>query len=458
MRMRWITYYIKKPNILSGRRIVISLLAIALIGMLLIPASYAATQADVTLAVKQVVSSGGLSAPQNKPILYKLTPYMASYPMPTGSSAGVYTFTITGTTTKQIGPITYTTAGFYTYELTCVTEADANYSFDRRVYRIQVFIAPDMTATIYVFNEQNCKVETIEFKHDYDSNQWPTPTDPCEMADPPVVKTVSGTPSTSRTFTFRLVAQNVSNPMPAGSENGVKTIQITGSGQAVFGTWIYTAEGVYRYSISEVNSGVSGYTYDTAVYTIIDTVTAVNGHLTLSRLVVNSSNKQVTSLSFINTYRGSGGTTTTPPPSTTPSPSSPTTPPPTTPNPTVPSPGLPPVDPGHLIPGDGGTYIEIDDDGTPTGEWTYDDDDGIWIYDEFPPLINTPPISPTPPTSPTSPTNPYTPGTIPGTSGPKTGDDSQMIWDIITFCAAGLAALICAVYLLTGKRRGKATR
>jgi hypothetical protein len=55
-------------------------------------------------------------------------------------------------------------------------------------------------------------------------------------------------------------------------------------------------------------------------------------------------------------------------------------------------PNIPPIPsrPGdNLIPGPGeNTYIELGDDGTPLGEWHYDEDLGEWIFDEYPPLAD----------------------------------------------------------------------
>jgi hypothetical protein len=46
--------------------------------------------------------------------------------------------------------------------------------------------------------------------------------------------------------------------------------------------------------------------------------------------------------------------------------------------------------PGHsIVPGDGGSYVELDENGTPLGEWRYDPDTGEWIFDEYPPLADT---------------------------------------------------------------------
>jgi fimbrial isopeptide formation D2 family protein len=53
-----------------------------------------------------------------------------------------------------------------------------------------------------------------------------------------------------------------------------------------------------------------------------------------------------------------------------------------------PGPSSPPAAaPGNsLIPGPNGTYIEIDENDTPLGEWHYDDESDTWIFDEYPPL------------------------------------------------------------------------
>jgi hypothetical protein len=39
------------------------------------------------------------------------------------------------------------------------------------------------------------------------------------------------------------------------------------------------------------------------------------------------------------------------------------------------------------VPGNGDAYIEIRDDGTPLGEWHYDDEQGEWVFDEYPPPL-----------------------------------------------------------------------
>jgi hypothetical protein len=83
--------------------------------------------------------------------------------------------------------------------------------------------------------------------------------------------------------------------------------------------------------------------------------------------------------------------TQTPPPSTTTPPSAPPSAapvptPPSTPNtPTTEQPPVPNIPGDKVVPSDDG-YIEFDEDGTPKGEWHWDDNTGEWIYDEYPPL------------------------------------------------------------------------
>ena len=88
------------------------------------------------------------------------------------------------------------------------------------------------------------------------------------MSDPPVQKVVTGNPATDATFTFQMKALTDGAPMPEGSEDGVKTVQITGSGSYEFGEMWYDKAGEWVYEISEVNDGIEGYTYDDTVYTL----------------------------------------------------------------------------------------------------------------------------------------------------------------------------------------------
>ena len=377
---------------------------------------------EVTLTVKQVYTNTASSAPPSKTLSYKLIPKPAGGPMPEGSGTDGYTFAITGTNDMDIGPVTFTHAGVYAYEISNTTTPASGYTYDREIYTVEVYVKSDMTVNIVVYKRDGGKAADISYTHSYNLQ----PSDPNLMTDPPVVKTVSGRPATSSTFTFHLTAVDPKNPMPAGSANGVKKIYITGSGWAEFGTWSYTEEGTYYYKVAEVNSNIRGYTYDTAVYTITDSVKATDGQLVLARVVTNSSNRQVASFSFINTYTssggGGGGIIIVPP-----------TPPPVKPTP-EPEPTPTPEDPGKEIPEPDIPEGGPEPDEVPEPEATPEPDESGNLYE------------------PGSPDNPSNPGRNPG-SGPKTGDGSQTTLHIIIICLAGITALGSGVYLLTGKRR-----
>jgi pilin isopeptide linkage protein len=214
------------------------------------------------------------------------------------------TFTITGNDSVKLDPLEFSGPGTYEYEVFQVVNAPKQgYTYDRQIYTIRVRVDNSRETEIIIKNEDDIKVDAILFVNRYELQS----TDPKLMADPPVRKTVTGEPEQPGIFTFRLVAKNASQPMPAGSANGMKSVQVTGNGEAEFGTWSYHDTGTYFYTVTEVNTGVSGYVYDTTVYTITDTVSELNGSLILSRIVTNMANKQVPAMSFINKYTGATG-------------------------------------------------------------------------------------------------------------------------------------------------------
>ena len=294
----------KRTIINGGRVFALALLLLSLAGVFFPREAVGAEPGKVTLTVNQSVSTEGLSAAAStETFSYRLAPMQASNPMPDGGGPGGYEFTITGTGNKDVGPIAFTHEGKYSYEISPAGGARPGYTCDEKVYTVEVYVDSKLKAAVVVYGDAGLKAESIDYAYFHDLR----PTDPSLMVDPPVVKTVSGTPPRDSVFTFKLTAGDPSNPMPAGSVNGVKTLHITGSGSDDFGTWSYTEEGVYFYTVSEVNTRESGYVYDTAVYTITDTVRAEGNRLTLDRVVTNSANRQVTSLSYINTWAKAGG-------------------------------------------------------------------------------------------------------------------------------------------------------
>ena len=327
----------------KGRARMMALLCCALVLAAFVCPSIAqaAPDAQATLVVEQRFINN-TSVVAGDVFSYRLRGITDNAPMPQGSTAQGYDFTMQGNESVQI-PIAYTQAGMYEYEIAQIIslDADTRYVYDGRVYDVQVHVDAQGNVRIVVYDRQSGeKCEKIEFTNYYKI----LPSDPAVMVDPPVVKTVTGSPATDGVFVFKLVAQDRANPMPRGSVNGVKTITVIGSGNNDFGTWSYTQEGTYYYTIYEVNTGEAGYIYDDAVYTITDSVKAVNGQLVVMRVVTNDNNKPVTSLSFINKYASPdpGGPTPKPTPTLIPSPSASLSPRPSQSAPYSPRPGISP--------------------------------------------------------------------------------------------------------------------
>jgi pilin isopeptide linkage protein len=127
------------------------------------------------------------------------------------------------------------------------------------------------------------------------------------LVDPPVSKTVIGSPSSPSAFTFSLTPDPGNPPgtiLPDGSTGNVNYLQITGSGNGDFGLIDYTMSGTFIYTVREVNTGISGYAYDPQVYTIKDIVTLESTGLSLNRTITNESGQEVSVCAFINTYTG----------------------------------------------------------------------------------------------------------------------------------------------------------
>ncbi len=299
----------------SLKRIPVLCLLVVCLLMALPPfaAHAAADPALVTLRINQVFTSNSSVSGVENSFSYTLTALDTGNPMPAGSVDGIYSFAVKGTANHGVDPMSFVEAGVYRYEIKLAKPGTVaiGYHLDESAYTVTAYVrrssgklAPEIT----IQKNGTSKVGSILYEHTY----TPVPSKPELMVDPPVKKTVSGTPSKTSTFQFTLSAKDQGSPMPAGSVGGVKTITIAGSGEKDFGPWVYTQEGTYFYTISEVNTGETGYTYDTNLYTITDTVKDAQGQLEVTRIVTNNANKQVQSCSFINKYSGSdndGGST-----------------------------------------------------------------------------------------------------------------------------------------------------
>ena len=89
----------------------------------------------------------------------------------------------------------------------------------------------------------------------------------------PVTVSLSGTmPKEKEKFTVVLQADDDDYPMPAGSEDGVCTMTITGADTKNFPTITYKEVGVYTYTVSQKAGSSKKCTYDETKYALTVTI------------------------------------------------------------------------------------------------------------------------------------------------------------------------------------------
>lgn len=289
-----------------ARNVILSLLTAAFLWpVLLFPLSvYAASDSITTsLRIEQIFTKNSTAASVNSSCSYTLTALDSANPMPAGTANGTYAFALSGTTVDTVASLTFVNTGIYSYQVKASSLSKNGYSYDKEIYTVTFYVsrpANDLKAELVIQKGSDKKVNGIRFENSY----TPLPSDLKLMSFPVVKLTVSGSPASSTTFTFLLTAKDKDYPMPEGSVNGVKTIMISGSGEKDLGTWQYTKEGTYYYTVSQVDGKAAGYTYDMSLYTIIDVVKDVGGQLVLTRTVTNEAGKQVQVCAYINKYSG----------------------------------------------------------------------------------------------------------------------------------------------------------
>ena len=78
----------------------------------------------------------------------------------------------------------------------------------------------------------------------------------------------TSTPNIDETFSYRLIPDDPSNPLPAGSDASGYTFAITGNSTVPLGPIYFSKVGVYSYQLKCVTPVRAGYTNDPEVYTI----------------------------------------------------------------------------------------------------------------------------------------------------------------------------------------------
>ena len=80
-------------------------------------------------------------------------------------------------------------------------------------------------------------------------------------------------PNPAQEYVIKLKAEDISNPMPEGSENGIYTLKITGADSKEFPEIRFLKVGIYKYSIYQEEGKHNRCTYDKSVYSVTVYVT-----------------------------------------------------------------------------------------------------------------------------------------------------------------------------------------
>lgn len=126
------------------------------------------------------------------------------------------------------------------------------------------------------------------------------------------IKTVNGASDgvQAGTFTFQIQEQSApsgaSSSLPSNASDG--TVKNGADGTIDFGTFTFDAPGQYVYTVSEIDSGAAGYTYDSTTYTVVFDVTddPTQGKLVATPTVYKGTEQneaaKVNTITFANTY------------------------------------------------------------------------------------------------------------------------------------------------------------
>jgi len=161
--MRW--KHITKKHIV--KLVSINIALACLISTLFASVVYAENTGQVTLTVGQIIVNNSPYTLPRTTFTYRLVPKTTDAPMPDGSDLDGYTFTITGAVEKHIGPITFNIPGIFIYELSCATAEVLDFTIDRRIYTIEVYVTNDLQVVAIAYINEGNKVPNISFEHMY---------------------------------------------------------------------------------------------------------------------------------------------------------------------------------------------------------------------------------------------------------------------------------------------------
>ena len=177
-------------------------------------------------------------------------------PMPANSTA----VATEDETTASFGPITYDTAETYEYTITEVNGGADGVTYDTSAHKVVVTVSKDATTNAL----------SAEVKYDGQPYLNVTNTFATTTATLQVTKSFNDWSKAPQGFTFTLAPVD-NAPMPANNTTATATAT-KADPTAVFDEITYDKAGTYKYTITEVNGGADGVSYDTKPHNVVVTV------------------------------------------------------------------------------------------------------------------------------------------------------------------------------------------
>lgn len=207
-------------------------------------------------------------------------------------------------------------AGLHRYELREVKGNNPDITYSNRVYTYYVYVHDDGTVDQRAVNKEDetDKPDMAWFANSYRGSGPDGPDMPeTVIGDPPVriKKAISlKKPEKPDRFVFVMKPEKPEYPLPdvkaAKSgviKDGVAEVYLNGEGEIEIGNITFTAEGTYRYFVSEKDLAIEGYDYDDARFTVTYVVARdQDGKLTCERTITKKGSGVVHECDFDNIY------------------------------------------------------------------------------------------------------------------------------------------------------------
>ncbi len=233
-----------------------------------------------------------------------------SAPMPEGAEGGTAGLQINGPGESAFS-FHFDKPGVYQYQISQTPGSKSNCVYDSTLYTLYMYVtnAQDGGLDINAYLEKDDdegKPEKAAFHNVYTGEA---------KYDPPLKKIVdekSGKAPADSVFTFQMIPDDPSYPMPDNKEasfdssTGALTMDIKGGGSYEFG-WMYFDQShcgkTFVYTVKEIDNGESGYSYDRNIYKLTVKVVPAEDGIALETFITDETG-QVSEIVFTNTYTG----------------------------------------------------------------------------------------------------------------------------------------------------------